>query len=40
MGEQYNPETGKYEALGAARGIARFLGGNRYGGDLFLCRMH
>ena len=33
MGEQYNPETGKYEALGAARGIARFLGGNRgYGG--------
>jgi len=33
MGEQYNPETGRYEALGAARGIARFLGGNRgYGG--------
>ena len=33
MGEQYNPETGQYEALGAARGIARFLGGNRgYGG--------
>ena len=29
MGEQYNPETGRYEALGAARGIARFLGGNR-----------
>jgi len=33
MGEQYNPETGRYEALGAARGVARFLGGNRgYGG--------
>ena len=33
MGEQYNPETGRYESLGAARGVARFLGGNRgYGG--------
>ena len=42
MGEQYNPETGKYEALGAAK-IARFFGIGIVDMEEdrpFRCRMH